>query len=174
MRKITVIFICLFFLESCAGVREGFTLKKKSSVDEFLVEKKSPLVLPPNYGKLPVPQDQEINSDTKFPENDHRNYNINRKAFDVGDTFSGVDFEKGIEAVAQLKKLLPKNISLSELALKWILSHDEVSVVIPGAVNKSQVQINANASEIENISYLLPKINSIYDELIKSDVHNRW
>jgi aryl-alcohol dehydrogenase-like predicted oxidoreductase len=116
----------------------------------------------------------EINSDTKFPENDHRNYNINGKAFDVGDTFSGVDFEKGIEAVDQLKKLLPKNISLSELALKWILSHDEVSVVIPGAVNKSQVQINANASEIENILYLLPKINSIYDELIKPDVHNRW
>ena len=48
-----------------------------------------------------------------------------------------------------LIELLPKNISLSELALKWILSHDEVSVVIPGAVNKSQVQINANASEIE-------------------------
>tara|TARA_B100000700_G_scaffold321858_1_gene422035 strand:- start:358 stop:1341 length:984 start_codon:yes stop_codon:yes gene_type:complete len=116
----------------------------------------------------------EINSDTKFPENDHRNYNINGKAFDVGDTFSGVDFKKGIEAVAQLKKLLPKNISLSELALKWILSHDEVSVVIPGAVNKSQVQINANASEIEDISHLLPKINSIYDELIKPDVHNRW
>ena len=68
MKKITVIFICLLFLESCAGVREGFTLKKKSSVDEFLVEKKSPLVLPPNYGKLPVPQDQEINSDTKDEE----------------------------------------------------------------------------------------------------------
>ncbi len=52
--------------------------------------------------------------------------------------------------------------------------HDAVSVVIPGAVNKSQVQMNANVPDLENISYLLPKINSIYDELIKPEVHNRW
>ncbi len=65
MKKIIVIFIYLFFLESCANVREGFTLKKKSAIDEFLVEKKSPLVLPPDYGKLPVPQGQEKNSVTK-------------------------------------------------------------------------------------------------------------
>ena len=68
MKKITVIFVCLFFLESCAGVREGFKLKKKSSIDEFLVEKKSPLVLPPDFGKLPVPQDQVKNSNTKNEE----------------------------------------------------------------------------------------------------------
>ena len=116
----------------------------------------------------------EINRETKFAENDHRNYNINGEAFDVGDTFSGVNFEKGIEAVEQLKKLVPNNFSLSELALKWILSHDAVSVVIPGAVNKSQVQMNANASDLDDISNLLPKINSIYDELIKPDVHDRW
>ena len=68
MKRITIILICLFFLVSCAGVREGFTLKKKSSVDEFLVEKKSPLVLPPDYGKLPVPQDQIENSNTENEE----------------------------------------------------------------------------------------------------------
>ncbi len=68
MKKISVIFICLFFLASCKGVREGFTLKKKSSVDEFLVEKKSPLVVPPDFGKLPVPQDQVDNSNTKNQE----------------------------------------------------------------------------------------------------------
>jgi len=116
----------------------------------------------------------EINRKTKFAENDHRNYNIMGEAFDVGDTFSGVNFEKGIEAVEQLKKLVPNNFSLSELSLKWILSHDAVSVVIPGAVNKSQVQMNANASDLDDISNLLPKINSIYDELIKPDVHGRW
>ena len=115
-----------------------------------------------------------INQETKFPENDHRNYNINGKAFDVGETFSGVNFEKGLEAVEELKRLVPDNFSLSELALKWILMHDAVTVVIPGAVNKSQVQMNANVSDLEDISYLLPKINSIYDELIKPEVHNRW
>ena len=116
----------------------------------------------------------KINKETKFAENDHRNYNINGKAFDVGETFSGVNFEKGLEAVEELKRLVPDNFSLSELALKWILMHDAVSVVIPGAVNKSQVQMNANVPDLENISYLLPKINSIYDELIKPEVHNRW
>ena len=116
----------------------------------------------------------EINRDTKFAENDHRNYNIRGEAFDIGDTFSGVNFEKGIEAVEQLKKIVPDNFSLSTLALKWILSHDAVSVVIPGAVNKSQVKINAGTSDLDDISDIIPKINSIYDELIKADVHNRW
>ena len=116
----------------------------------------------------------EINRDTIFAENDHRNYNIKGEAFDIGDTFSGVKFEKGIEAVEQLKKIVPDNFSLSTLALKWILSHDAVSVVIPGAVNKSQVEINARTSDLDDISDIIPKINSIYDELIKADVHNRW
>ena len=68
MKKIIIIFVCMFFLESCANVREGFTLKKKSPIDEFLVEKKNPLVLPPDFGKLPVPQDQVTNSNTKDEE----------------------------------------------------------------------------------------------------------
>jgi len=116
----------------------------------------------------------KFNRKTKFPENDHRNFNINGKAFDVGETFSGVNFEKGLEAVEELRKLVPNNFSLSELAIKWILMHDAVTVVIPGAVNKSQVQMNAKVSDLEEISDLLPKINSIYDKLIKPQVHNRW
>ena len=115
-----------------------------------------------------------ISQETKFPEDDHRNYNINGTAFDVGDTFSGVDFENGLKAVERLKDLLPEDFSLADLALKWILMHDEVSVVIPGATNKSQAQMNTRATDLEDISSLLPKINSIYDELIKPDVHNRW
>jgi aryl-alcohol dehydrogenase-like predicted oxidoreductase len=116
----------------------------------------------------------EINKDTIFPENDHRNYNIDGSAFDVGDTFSGVNFEKGLMAVEKLKDLLPNGFSLTDLALKWILMHDEVSIVIPGAVNESQAQMNAHVSELEDISSILPKINAVYDELIKPDVHNRW
>jgi len=116
----------------------------------------------------------KFNKKTKFPENDHRNFNINGKAFDVGETFSGVNFEKGLEAVEELRKLVPDNFSLSELALKWILMHDAVTVAIPGAISKSQVQMNAKVSDLEEISNLLPKINSIYDKLIKPEVHNRW
>ena len=116
----------------------------------------------------------EINENTKFADNDHRNYNINGQAFDIGDTFSGVDLNKGLIAVEKLKNLLPENYSLSDLALKWILSHEAVTVVIPGATNKTHVEKNTKASDLEDISNILPKINSIYDELIKPDVHNRW
>jgi len=116
----------------------------------------------------------KINQESKFSQDDHRNYNIEGKSFDVGETFSGVNFEKGLKAVEKLKDLLPNNLSLTDIALKWILMHDEVSVVIPGATNKSQVQMNTRATDLEDISSLLPKINSIYDELIKPDVHNRW
>ena len=116
----------------------------------------------------------EIDANTKFADNDHRNYNINGEAFDIGDTFSGVNFKKGLLAVEKLKNLLPDNFSLSDLALKWILSYDAVTVVIPGATNKTHVAKNTKASDLEDISTILPKINSVYDEFIKPDVHNRW
>lgn len=102
----------------------------------------------------------EINKETKFPANDHRNYNINGKAFDVGDTFSGVNFEKGLMVVEKLKELLPDNFSLTELALKWILMHDEVSVVIPGAnevdinqYNQFEVFVNYHLQLLSNYLY---------------------
>ena len=116
----------------------------------------------------------KITKETKFSENDHRNYNLNGKAFDVGDTFSGVNFDKGIQAVEELKKIVPKDFSLSDLSLKWILAHKEISVVIPGATNKLEVRNNSRTSDLGDIEYLLPKINSIYEEFIKPDVHHRW
>ena len=115
-----------------------------------------------------------INIDTKFAENDHRNYNRDGSAFDVGDTFSGVDFEKGLQAVEELKKILPKNFTLAQLALKWILMHQEITVVIPGAVNTKQVQMNSDVSDLEEIDYLYQKINNIYVDYIKNDVHDKW
>ena len=115
-----------------------------------------------------------IDKNTKFNPNDHRNYNKKGKSFDIGDTFSGVNFENGLYAIEKLKKLLPSNFSLTDLAIKWILMHDEVSVVIPGATNKTQVEMNTLASDLESINHLMPKIYSIYEELIKPDVHNHW
>tara|TARA_E500000331_G_C17261869_1_gene715584 strand:+ start:295 stop:1275 length:981 start_codon:yes stop_codon:yes gene_type:complete len=115
-----------------------------------------------------------IDKNSKFNTNDHRNYNFNGKSFDIGDTFSGVNFEKGLEAVEYLKKILPKKFTLTDLALKWILMHDEVSVVIPGATNQLQVDFNSRASELEDISSIVPEINSVYEKLIKPYVHYRW
>ena len=111
---------------------------------------------------------------TKFNSNDHRNYNFKGKSFDVGDTFSGLDFKKGLEAVERLKKILPKNFTLTDLALKWILMREEVSVVIPGATNTYQVNMNTKSSDLNEINSLIPKIKSIYSELLKKDVHHRW
>ena len=116
----------------------------------------------------------EINKDTKFAENDHRNYNIKGEAFDVGDTFSGVNFEKGLEAVKRLKEILPKGFTLSQLALKWILLQDGITVTIPGAINENQVNENANVSEMDDIYSSIPQIKDIYDKYIKEDVHNKW
>jgi len=116
----------------------------------------------------------KMTKDSMFPKNDHRNYNINGDAFDVGETFSGVNYEKGLEAVEKLKDILPVGYSLADLALKWILMHKEISVVIPGAKNKTQVENNLMASDKDDISEIITNINQVYDELIRSDVEGRW
>ena len=116
----------------------------------------------------------EIDINTKFAENDHRNYNIKGEAFDIGDTFSGVNLKKGFTALERLKEILPENFSLADLSLKWILMHDAVTVVIPGATNKHHVLKNCEASELGDISNLLTNINKVYDDLIKEDVHHKW
>ena len=73
-----------------------------------------------------------------------------------------------------MKKILPKNYTLSQLALKWILMHDAITVVIPGSVNDFQVKQNTDVSEMNDIKNLFPQIKSIYEKYIKDDVHHRW
>ena len=116
----------------------------------------------------------KMNTNSSFPENDHRNYNIKGDAFDVGETFSGVDFDKALTVVEEFKSLTPEGFSLSQLALKWILMHDEVSVVIPGAKNSDQALKNISASALPNIPNLMEKIEDIYNKYLKTDIHPRW
>ena len=116
----------------------------------------------------------KLNLQSTFPENDHRNYNINGDAFDIGETFSGVDYKKALEVVEEIKLLVPRNFSLSQLALKWILMHEEVSVVIPGAKNIKQAQLNTTASSMPQITELMEKIEVIYNSNLKKDIHHRW
>tara|TARA_B100000965_G_scaffold276635_1_gene234456 strand:- start:1023 stop:2003 length:981 start_codon:yes stop_codon:yes gene_type:complete len=111
---------------------------------------------------------------SSFPQNDHRNYNINGDAFDIGETFSGVDYERGLEVVELLKEIVPDDFTLSDLALKWILMHEEVSVVIPGAKNSEQVIKNTLSSSLPNINYLMEKIEGIYNSYLKNNIHSRW
>ena len=111
---------------------------------------------------------------SSFPKNDHRNYNINGDAFDIGETFSGVDYERGLEVVELLKEIVPDDFTLSDLALKWILMHEEVSVVIPGAKNSEQVIKNTLSSSLPNINDLMEKIEGIYNSYLKNNIHSRW
>jgi aryl-alcohol dehydrogenase-like predicted oxidoreductase len=110
-----------------------------------------------------------------FEEDDHRRFNRNGEAFDVGETFSGVDFDLGLEAVDALRPLVPEGATMAQLALKWILMFDAVTTVIPGAKNPAQAEANALASSLAPLSDdQMRKIKAIYDGKIRASVHNRW
>jgi aryl-alcohol dehydrogenase-like predicted oxidoreductase len=112
---------------------------------------------------------------TSFNEGDHRFNNRNGEYFDRGETFSGIDFESGLKAVEELKMIFPYHKNLSSVALQWILMHDEVSCVIPGASNPSQVQANLKAVETPPLtSEEIIKVKDIYDRYIKEQVHHLW
>ncbi len=117
----------------------------------------------------------KFSKDTTFDKKDHRNFNREGKFFDVGETFSGIPYETGIEAVERLKKAVGQDTNLVHLALRWILMRDEVSVVIPGASSDKHVKSNCDASDTPPIpEKTMAKIDEIYEEMIKPHVHQRW
>jgi aryl-alcohol dehydrogenase-like predicted oxidoreductase len=112
---------------------------------------------------------------SRFAKDDHRNFNRHGEAFDRGETFSGVDFETGLSAVSQLKKLVPSGASLAQFALRWILEFPAVTCAIPGAKRPAQVTDNIAASDLPPLSRAsLKKIGKIYDHRIKPLVHHYW
>jgi aryl-alcohol dehydrogenase-like predicted oxidoreductase len=113
--------------------------------------------------------------ETQFDENDHRAYNRYGQSFDVGETFSGVDFETGLKAVEEVRALTPEGISMSQLALRWILMNEAVSLAIPGAKNSRQAVENAAASDVAPLSSeVMARLQQIYDKYIRNQVHQRW
>lgn len=112
--------------------------------------------------------------ETTFAEGDHRMFNRNGEAFDKGETFSGIDYNTGLDAVEELKNDFPAT-NLAHLALQWILSFDAVSTVIPGASNVDQLLSNVQVSGMETLNNVqLEKIKAIYDKRIKNLVHHLW
>ena len=100
----------------------------------------------------------KFDASTTFSSNDHRNYNRDGEAFNVGETFAGLPFEKGIEITEKLKKsYAPKGINMAQFALRWILDHEAVSCVIPGASKVDQVRSNALASSLPPLTKNLHK-----------------
>ncbi|MEI2300807.1 aldo/keto reductase [Ensifer sp. MJa1] len=117
----------------------------------------------------------KITRDTAFAADDHRNFNRHGEAFDVGETFAGVPFETALEAVEQLRPLVPEGVPMAQFALRWILEQQAVSVVIPGARNEAQAQSNAAASALSAIDgETKAAIAALYERLVKVHVHHRW
>jgi aryl-alcohol dehydrogenase-like predicted oxidoreductase len=112
---------------------------------------------------------------TRFRSDDHRAYNRKGQAFDRGETFSGVEFARGLEAVEELRQIMPQGMSMSQFALRWILMHDAVSCAIPGAKRPLQVEENCRAADLPRLSRgLVRQVGEIYRRLIRDDVHHRW
>jgi aryl-alcohol dehydrogenase-like predicted oxidoreductase len=117
----------------------------------------------------------KMSSQTSFPSNDHRNFNREGEAFDIGETFSGVDYETGLQAVDELRGLVPKGATMAQFALRWILMFEAVSLAIPGAKNAKQAEDNARAANMPPLNETtMAKTRAIYNQYIREHVHQRW
>lgn len=116
----------------------------------------------------------KFNSQTQFAANDHRNYNANGEAFNTGETFSGIEFNEGVELAQQIKQLLPDE-RMPQWAIRWILDHPEVTTVIPGASKVSQVDSNVSASGLPALSAAIhQQLRSLYDEKIFDSIRGHF
>lgn len=117
----------------------------------------------------------KMRADTAFEQGDHRSFNRYGQSFDVGETFSGVPYEVGLEAVEALRPLVPEDATMAQMALRWILMFDAVSCAIPGAKRPEQAADNVAASELAPLSNeIMVAVDDIYDRLIGPHVHQRW
>jgi aryl-alcohol dehydrogenase-like predicted oxidoreductase len=117
----------------------------------------------------------KMSAASSFAADDHRNYNRSGAAFDVGETFAGVPFEVGLTAVERLRELVPGGATMAMFALRWVLMFDGVTLAIPGAKNPEQAVDNAAAADLVSIDdATMSAVQSVYDELIKPHVHQRW
>jgi len=113
--------------------------------------------------------------DSQFSDSDHRKFNRHGESFDAGETFSGVDYETGLQAVEELRPLVPQGATMAQFALRWILMFPEVTTVIAGAKNPQQATDNANAATLSALSdETMHKVKAIYDQRIRASVQNRW
>jgi aryl-alcohol dehydrogenase-like predicted oxidoreductase len=117
----------------------------------------------------------KMTAGSRFAPDDHRYFNRRGQSFDRGETFSGVDFDKGVKAVEELKRIIPFSMTMCQFALRWILMFEAVSCVIPGAKKVSQVEDNCRASGFPRIpGAVMRQARSIYERHVMADVHHRW
>jgi aryl-alcohol dehydrogenase-like predicted oxidoreductase len=117
----------------------------------------------------------KLKPDSTFAPDDHRAYNRQGQAFDRGETFAGVDYGAGLQAVEELKAICPPGMSLVQFALRWILMAEAVTCAIPGAKRPSQVEENASAADLPPLSpATMAAVRAIYDRHIRERVHHYW
>jgi len=113
-----------------------------------------------------------ITKETRFPQDDHRNFNISGQVFDRGETFSGVDLDRAFAAVEELKRIVPAGVTLTQMALRWIIMHEAITCAIPGAKRPAQVEENVGAANVPGLSpEIMSKVQDVYDKLIRPQIH---
>lgn len=118
---------------------------------------------------------EKLTATSVFGPQDHRTFNRNGEAFDKGETFSGIDYQKGLKAVEELKEIFKGNEPLSAWAIRWILMFPQVSTVIPGASKVEQVSANLHAMDLPMISAeQMDAVREVYEKYFKADIHHLW
>ncbi len=117
----------------------------------------------------------KMTAQTQFSQKDHRSFNRRGEAFDRGETFSGVDYRTGLQAIEELRALVPEGMTMAQFALRWILMFDAVTCAIPGAKRPSQVEENIVAGELPPLSVeIMHSVRKLYEARIQADVHHYW
>ncbi|CQR50950.1 MULTISPECIES: aldo/keto reductase [Haloferax] len=116
-----------------------------------------------------------LSEDAEFGEDDHRNFNRHGEAFDVGETFAGIPFEDGLAAADAIQEVVPEGVSLAQFTLRWILSFDAVSTVIPGSKSPEHIRDNVAAASLPPLSAdQFQRVEEVYDAYAREHVHHRW
>ena len=117
----------------------------------------------------------KMKPNSQFADDDHRKFNRHGEAFDMGETFSGVDYDTALKAVDALRGIKPENATMAQMALRWILMFDAVSCVIPGAKNPTQAEDNAKASDLPPFTdEMMKTVETVYNEYVREPVHYMW
>ena len=161
--------------EGIASLQIIFNLFRQHVADEIFAKAKDKGValvirVPLASGLLT----NRFNKETKFAATDHRNFNADGQAFNVGETFSGIEFSKGLTLSEEISSLLPDD-RLSQWAIRWILDYPEVTTVIPGATKVEQVEKNMSASDLPPLSRSMHlQLRSLYDEKIRPLIRGHY
>jgi aryl-alcohol dehydrogenase-like predicted oxidoreductase len=162
--------------QDCISLQIIFNIFRQKPIDTIFEQcKKQDVAL---IIRLPVASGLltgKLTKQSTFAESDHRNFNRDGQAFNVGETFAGLPFEKGIELADQVKQFVPREMTMAQFALRWILDFDAVSVIIPGASKPQQAIDNAKASDFPPLDKELhEKLKDFYEEKIKRHIRGPY